>query len=129
MKIRLEKSIRSSEGSSTLGRLNVEGLFDIIILQLYSLVNHFGLVGHGEFFHRVFRFLFNNTSQCYLVFAFLFSYSLSFIFIVYYLSLCCERPRPQPVFIGCWAKLTWMGGVVLLPLEREVRLVIFPPLD
>ena len=41
----------------------------------------------------------------------------------------CERPCPRPVFIGCWAKPTWIGGVVLLPLKMEVRLVIFFPLD
>ena len=40
----------------------------------------------------------------------------------------CERPRPRPV-LWCWAKPTWMGGVVLLPLKMEVRLVIFSPLD
>ena len=38
---------------------------------------------------------------------------------------------PGPRFYGmwCWAKPTWMGGVVLLPLKMEVRLVIFSPLD
>ena len=41
----------------------------------------------------------------------------------------CERPRPRPVLWGCWAKPTWMGGVVLLSLKMEVRLVIFSPLD
>ena len=35
---------------------------------------------------------------------------------------------PGPLY-ECWAKPTWMGGVVLLPLKMEVRLVIFPPLD
>ena len=40
-----------------------------------------------------------------------------------------QVPRPRPVFIECWAKPTWMGGVVLLPLKVEVRLVIFFPLD
>ena len=39
----------------------------------------------------------------------------------------CERLRPWPVFIGCCAKPTWMGGVVLLPLKMEVRLIIFFP--
>ena len=40
----------------------------------------------------------------------------------------CERLRLRPV-LWCWAKLTWMGGVVFLPLKMEVRLVIFFPLD
>ena len=35
----------NSEGSSTLGRLGLEGLFDVLILQIYSLVDHFGLEG------------------------------------------------------------------------------------
>ena len=35
---------------------------------------------------------------------------------------------PDP-FLWCWVKSTWMGGVVLLPLKMEVRLVIFSPLD
>ena len=30
----------------------------------------------------------------------------------------CERPRPRPV-LWCWAKPTWMGGVVLLPLKMD----------
>ena len=33
-----------------MGRLGLKGLFDIIVLQLYSLVDHFGLEGHGEVF-------------------------------------------------------------------------------
>ena len=36
---------------------------------------------------------------------------------------------PPARFMMCWAKPTWMGGVVLLPLKMEVRLVIFSPLD
>ena len=35
---------------------------------------------------------------------------------------------PPACFIECWAKPTWMGGVMLLPLKMEVRLIIFPPL-
>jgi len=40
----------------TLGILYLESLFDIFKLQLYSLVDHFSLVGHGEVFHQVLRF-------------------------------------------------------------------------
>ena len=82
--------------------------------------------------------------------AFLFSFSFSFFdlikkyYFIYWLifrlneyyynernnPIDCERPRPRPVFMRCcWAKPTWMGGVVLLPLKMEVRLVIFSPLD
>ena len=31
---------------------------------------------------------------------------------------------PSARFIECWAKLTWMGGVMLLSLKMEVQLVI-----
>ena len=60
----------------------------------------------------------------------------------YYFRILCFLPQmelvdnhliklcdPWPVFIGCWAKPTWMGGVVLLLLKMVVRLVIFSPLD
>ena len=33
-----------------MGRLSLKGLFDILILQLYSLVNHFGLESRREVF-------------------------------------------------------------------------------
>ena len=38
------------KGSSTLGRLSFEGLFDIIVLQLYLLVDRFGLESYEEVF-------------------------------------------------------------------------------
>ena len=78
------------------------------------------------------NFIFFNTS-------FNFFYPLYFFFsLCFFLSLpicvsllwsSCERPPPGPFFLWCWAKPTWMGGVVLLPLKMEVRLVIFFPLD
>ena len=53
------------EGLSTLGRLGLEGLFDILVLLLYSLKDHFGLEVQGEVFSSSsLVFLFNNTSQC-----------------------------------------------------------------
>ena len=39
------------EGSSILGRLGLEGLLDILVLQLYLLVDHFGLESRREVFH------------------------------------------------------------------------------
>ena len=39
------------EGSSTLDRLGMKGLIDIIVLQLYSLVDRFGLEGRREVFY------------------------------------------------------------------------------
>ena len=85
------KSVGSwnSKDSSTMGRLGLEGLFDILVLKLYSLVDHFGLDGHGEVFMlSTSVFLFNNISQFYLMFAFFFPYSLCFTYIVYYVYLC-----------------------------------------
>jgi len=38
------------EGSIIVGKLGLEGPFDILVLQLYSLVDHFGLEGRGEVF-------------------------------------------------------------------------------
>ena len=40
-------------------------------------------------------------------------------------ELVWETATPTPLF-GYWTKLTWMGGIVLLPLKMEVRLIIFP---
>ena len=76
------------ESSSTLGRLGLEGLFDILVLQIYLVVDHFGLEGRREvFMPSTLVFLINNTSWCYLVFASLFPYSLCFTFIVYCICL------------------------------------------
>ena len=46
------KSVGSwnSEGSSIGGRLGLESPFDILVIQLYSLMDHFGLEGRGEVF-------------------------------------------------------------------------------
>ena len=43
------------------------------------------------FFAEYFGFLFDNTSWCYLTFASLFPYSLSFTFIVYRICLCLRE--------------------------------------
>ena len=42
--------------------------------------------------------------------------------------ICVRDRAPGPSFIKCWAKPTWMDGVVLLALKMEVQLVAFPPL-
>ena len=44
------------ESSSTLGRLGLEGLFDIRLLQLIHWWIDFGLEGREEVFHRVLWF-------------------------------------------------------------------------
>ena len=46
--------------------------------------------------------------------------------LVYYYYVRDRAPGP---FLWCWAKPTWMGGVVLLPLKMEIRLVILSPLN
>ena len=60
---------KSLEGSSTLGRLGLEGL----LLFMYSNLFTNGLISTWRvterFFAKFFDFLFDNTSQCYLVFA------------------------------------------------------------
>ena len=71
------------EGSSTMSRLGLKGLFDIFVLQLYSLVDHFELEGY-------FGFVFdNNTSKlshC-LHLSSLILYVLLLLFIVYVYAL------------------------------------------
>ena len=47
---------RSLEDSSTLGRLGLESLFDIRVLQLIHSWIDFDLEGHGEVFCRVLYF-------------------------------------------------------------------------
>ena len=44
------------EGSSTLDKLGLKGLFDIRVLQLYLLVDHFDFKGLRKVFCRVIRF-------------------------------------------------------------------------
>ena len=44
------------EGSSIVGRLGLEGLLDFFVLQLYSLVDHFGLEGREGFSPSIFVF-------------------------------------------------------------------------
>ena len=42
------------EGSSIVGRLGLEGVYDFLVLKLYSIVDRFfGLEGRKEFFHLV----------------------------------------------------------------------------
>ena len=70
------------EGSSTMSRLGLKGLFDIFVLQLYSLVDHFELEGY-------FGFVFdNNTSKCYLiVYIFLPLFFMFYFYCLLYMSM------------------------------------------
>ena len=64
---------------STLGRLGLEGLLLFVYSNLFTgeLISTWRVT--KRFFAEFFGFLFDNTSWCYLVFASLFPYSLSFI--------------------------------------------------
>ena len=78
-------------GSSTLGRLDLEGLFDILVLQLYSVVDHFGLKDCGEVFTpSTSVFLFDNTLRCYLCLHLSSLTSCVFLLLVYYVCLCID---------------------------------------
>ena len=80
-----EKSIGSLEGSSTLGRLGLEGLF----LFVYSNLSILTWRVAEKFFVKFFNFLFDNTSWFYFVFASLFPYScaLHLLFVVHVYAL------------------------------------------
>ena len=70
------------EGSSTFGRLGLEGF----LLFVYSNLFTSGLISTWRvaesFFAKFFDFLFDNTSRCYLVFTSLFPYSCALLYIV-----------------------------------------------
>ena len=70
---------KSLEGSSTLGRLGLYSLLLFVYSNLFigELISTWKVA--KRFFAEFFGFLFDNTSWCYLVFASLFPYSLSFI--------------------------------------------------
>ena len=89
VKTRLQNSIgsRSLERSSTLGRLELEGLLLFVYSNLFTsrLISTWRVV--EKFFVEFFGFFFDNTSWYYLVFASLFPFSLNFISIVTYLLM------------------------------------------
>ena len=66
-----------------MGYTRLGGSFVIRVLQLYSLVDRFtAWRGAERFFAEFFGFLFDNTSVCYLVFAFFFPTILAFILLL-----------------------------------------------
>ena len=66
-----------------MGYTRLGGSFVIRVLQLYSLVDRFtAWRGAESFFAEFFSFLFDNTSVCYLVFAFFFPTILAFILLL-----------------------------------------------
>ena len=78
-------------GLSTLGRLGLEGLFGILVLQLIHqwIISTWRVA--EKFFIEFFRFLFDNMSRYYLLFASLFPYSFSFILVVALLVVMAQR--------------------------------------
>ena len=85
------------EGSSTLGRLGLEGLLLFVYSNFIFLVDRFTTWREVEkFFAEFFSFRFDNMSRCHLLVASLFPYScallLRFVFHVYtleYLLVYC----------------------------------------
>ena len=77
------------EGSSTLGRLDLEGLLLFVYYNLFTSgsISTWRVV--ERFFAEFFGFLFDNMSWCYLVFASLFLYScaLHLLFVIYVSTL------------------------------------------
>ena len=77
------------EGSSTLGRLDLEGLLLFVYYNLFTSgsISTWRVV--ERFFAEFFGFLFDNMSWCYLVFASLFPYScaLHLLFVIYVYAL------------------------------------------
>ena len=76
---------RSLEGLGTLVRLGLEGLLLFVYPNLLSNDRFTAWRVVERFFAEVFDFLFNNTSRCYLVFAFFFPTLLAFILLLCYI--------------------------------------------
>ena len=64
------------------GRLGLEGFLLFVYSNLFSSGLIYHLEGGREVFAKFFDFLFNNTSECYLVFAFFFPTLLTFILLL-----------------------------------------------
>ena len=79
---------RSLEYLGTLGRLGLEGLLLFVYLNLLSSDRFTAWRAAEKFFAQFFGFLFDNTSRCYLVFAFSLPLLLCFTFIICYSCLC-----------------------------------------
>ena len=71
---------KSLKGMSTWGKLGLEGLLLFVYSNLFSSGLIYCLEGGGRFFVEFFGFLFDNTSSCYLLFAFFFPTLLNFHF-------------------------------------------------
>ena len=71
---------RRLEGLGALSRLGLEGLLLFMYLNLFSSRSFIVWRAAERFFAKFFGFLFDNTCQCYLVFASLFLLLLAFNF-------------------------------------------------
>ena len=74
------------EGLGASGRLGLEGLLLTHVSQLIVLWINYRLEVAERFFAEFFGFLFDNTSACYLVFAFFFSTFLAIILLLCYID-------------------------------------------
>ena len=75
---------RSLEGSSTWGRLGLEGLLLFVYFNLFSSGSIAVWRAVERFYAKYFGFLFDNISACYLVFAFFFHTLLTSILLLCY---------------------------------------------
>ena len=74
-----------------MGRLGLEGLLLFVYSNLFSSISIYRLKGNREVFAEFFGFLFDNTSQCYFVFAFFFHTLLTFILLLIFDEYCLEQ--------------------------------------
>ena len=81
----------NSKGSTIVGRLGLECPFDILVLQLYSLVDCFGLEGCGEVLASTSVSSLITRLDVISLFTSLFPYSLCFTFVVYCICLCTKE--------------------------------------
>ena len=72
------------EGLGTLGRLGLEGLLLFVYPNFLSSGSITAWRAVERFYVEYFGFLFDNTSACYLVFAFFFLTLLTFILLLVY---------------------------------------------
>ena len=78
------------EGLSALGRLGLEGLLLFVYPNLLSSGSIYRFEATEWFYAEYFGFLFDNTSACYLVFAFFFPTLLALILLLCFVEYGLE---------------------------------------
>ena len=108
----------SLEGSNTWGRLGLKGLLLFVYSNLFSSGSIYRLKGGGEVSSRVLQFLFNNTSQCYHVFAFFYPTLLAFILLLLFFEYDLEQ------FYHLFAR-TYSYSTLNLSYSKSNQVIIF----